>query len=111
MSNIHREIIPSWVVTYVVALVLVQVGVKVALVGAVDGSRHAGPRLLESQDTLHVVTVDLLAGDGVNDRGLDAEEWEGRRTGLGRGDTGERSNDVRASLGLPVGLCYVQSAN
>ena len=91
-------------ITYVVSLVLVKIRVKVSLVGTVDGSGHAGPGLLESEDALDVVSVDLLAGDGVDDRGLDSEEGERGRAGLGRGDTGERSDDVASRLGLPVGL-------
>jgi hypothetical protein len=60
--------------------------------------------LLEGEHALDVVAVDLLAGDGVDDRGLDAEEGEGGGSGLGRGDSGERCDDVGAGFGLPVGL-------
>jgi hypothetical protein len=48
--------------------------------------------------------VDFLAGDGVDDRGLDTEEWEGGGAGFGRCDTGEGRDDVGAGFGLPVGL-------
>jgi hypothetical protein len=88
----------------VVALVHVQVRVHVALVRAPDCAAHGRPGLLEGEDALDVVAVDLLAGDGVNDRGLDAEEGEGGGTGFRRGDSGEGCDDVGAGFGLPVGL-------
>lgn len=53
-----------------------QVGVQVSLVATVDGTGNARPRLLESQDALDVVAVKLLARDGVNDGGLNAEEGQ-----------------------------------
>jgi hypothetical protein len=61
-------------ITYIVALVNVQISVHVPLVCAPDGSRHARPRLLESQHALDIVAVDLLARDRVDDCRLDAEE-------------------------------------
>jgi hypothetical protein len=88
----------------VVALVDVEVGVHVALVGAPDGAAHAGPGLLEGQDAFDVVAVDFFAGDGVDDRGLDAEEGEGGGAGFGGSDAGEGRDDVGAGFGLPVGL-------
>lgn len=88
----------------VVALVHVQVRVHVALVRAPDCAAHGWPGLLEGQDALDVVAVFLLAGDGVDDRGLDAEEGKGGGTRLGRGDSGEGCDDVGAGFGLPVGL-------
>lgn len=60
--------------THVVAGVDVEVGVHVALVGAVNGAGHAGPCLLKGQDTLDIVAMNLLAGDGVDDGGLNTEE-------------------------------------
>lgn len=39
-----------------------------------DGTRHAGPRLLEGEDALDVVAVDLLARNGVDDGRIDSEE-------------------------------------
>lgn len=90
--------------TYVVTLVDVQVGVHIALVGTPDGASHAGPGLLEGQYTLDVVATDLLTGDGVDDGGLDTEEGQRGTAGLGRSDTTQRSDHVRAGLGLPVGL-------
>lgn len=88
----------------VVPLVDVEICVHEALVGAVHGAEHAGPGLLEGQDAFDVVAVDLLAGDGVDDDGLDAEEGEGSAAGLGGADAGEGSDDVGAGLGLPVCL-------
>jgi len=88
----------------VVALVDVEVGVHVALVGAPDGAAHGGPGLLESEDAFDVVAVDFFAGDGVDDGGLDAEEGEGGGAGFGGRDAGEGRDDVGAGFGLPVGL-------
>ena len=62
--------------THVVAGVDVKVCVHVALVGAVDGAGHAGPCLLKGQDALDIVAVNLLAGDGVDDGGLNTEEGQ-----------------------------------
>lgn len=93
--------------TYVEALVDVKVGLHVALVVTVDGSVHARPCLLEGQDTLNVVSVELLARHGVNDGGLNTEEWKRSASGLGRGDTCKRGDNVGAGLGLPVGLSAV----
>lgn len=42
--------------------------------GAVNGAGHAGPCLLKGQDTLDIVAMNLLAGDGVDDGGLNTEE-------------------------------------
>jgi hypothetical protein len=94
----------STVASEVVSLVDVQVCVHVSLVCTPDGTSHAGPCLLEGQNTLDVVAVKLFAGDGVDDCGFDTEEGKGSATGFGRGDTGEGSNDVRAGLCLPVCL-------
>lgn len=69
-----------------------------------DGAGHARPRLLDGQNTLNIVSVELPAGDGVDDNRLDTEEGEGSGSGLGGGNTGERGNDVGTSLGLPVCL-------
>jgi hypothetical protein len=91
-------------VSYVVTLVHVQVGVHVTLVGTPHSTGHAGPRLLEGQDTLDIVAKNLLAGDGVDNGRLDTEEGQGSTTGLGRSDTTERGDDVRAGFGLPVCL-------
>lgn len=90
--------------TYVVALVHVQVCVHVTLVSTPHSAGHAGPRLLKGKHTLDIVTRDLLARDGVDDGGLNTEERKRSATRLGRSDTTERSNDVGAGLGLPIGL-------
>jgi hypothetical protein len=94
----------STVTSEVVSLVDIQVCVHISLVCAPDGASHARPCLLEGQNTLDVVAVELLAGDGVDDCGFDTEEGKGRATGLGRGDTSEGGDDVRAGLCLPVCL-------
>jgi hypothetical protein len=74
-----------------------------------DCASHARPWLLESQNTLNIVSVDLLARDRVDDRRLDTKEWKGSATWLSRCDTSERSDDIGASLGLPVCLLFVSS--
>lgn len=89
---------------YVVALVDVQVSIHVALVCSPDGTGHAGPGLLECQDTLDIVTSDFLARDGINDGGLNAKEGQRGTARLGGGNTTQRCNDVGTSLGLPVSL-------
>lgn len=93
--------------TYVEVLVDVEIGIHVALVVTVDSSVHARPCLLEGQDSLNVVSVELLAGHGVDDGGLDTKEWKRSASRLGRSDTCKRGDDVGAGLGLPVGLSGV----
>lgn len=90
--------------TYVVTLVDIQISIHVAPVRTPHGAGHARPGLLESQNTLNIIARDFLAGDGVDDGRLDTEERQGGTAGLGRGDAAEGSDDVGASLGLPVGL-------
>jgi hypothetical protein len=90
--------------THVVSGVDVQVRVHVPLVSAPDGAGHAGPRLLERQHALDIVAVDLLAGNRVDDRWLDAEEGEGGAARLSWGDAGQGSDDMGAGLRLPVRL-------
>lgn len=68
------------------------------------GARHTGPGLLESQDTLDIVAKNLFSGDRVDDRGLNTEERKGRTARLGGGNTAKGSDDVGASLGLPICL-------
>ena len=91
----------------VVALVHVEVRVHVALVVAPDGASHAGPGALEAQNTIDIVAVLLLAADGVDNCGLDTEEWERGRAGLGGGDTSKRGDAVSTGLGLPVRIADV----
>ena len=100
----------STVAREVVALVDVEVGIHVALVGTPDGASHAGPSLLEGQDTLDVVAVNLLAGNRVDKRGLDTEEGERGRAGLGGGNASKGSDDVGTGLGLPVGVANLGAA-
>lgn len=72
--------------------------------GTPHGPGHARPRLLESKNTLDIVARDLLAGDGVDDSGFNAEEGQGCTAWLGGSNSTEGSDDVRAGLSLPVGL-------
>jgi hypothetical protein len=69
-----------------------------------NGASHARPWLLESKHTLDIVSVNLLARDGVDNRRLDTKEGEGRTTWLGGSDTSKRGNNVGPGLGLPVCL-------
>ena len=89
------------------ALVDVQVGIHVPLVGAPDGAGHAGPRLLEGQHPLDVVAVDLVPRDGVNNRGVHPEERQGCTSGLGGRDPPQGRDDMGARFGLPVGVANV----
>lgn len=91
--------------TNVVSLVNIQVCVHISLVRTPDCASHARPCLLEGKNTLDIVSVNFFAGDGVDDRRLDAEKGQRCRTGLGGCDTSKRSDDVGASLSLPVCLC------
>ena len=93
-----------WPGTYIIPLVHAEVSVHIPLVCAPDGASHAGPRLLEGKHALDVVAVDFFAGDRVDEGGLDAKEGERGRSRLGRGNTAQWCNDVRARLGLPVCL-------
>jgi hypothetical protein len=90
--------------TYVVALVHVIVSVHVALVGTVHGAGHAGPGLLERQNTFDVVAGEFLAGNRVDNGGLDTEERQRSTARFGRSNTGKRCNDVGAGFRLPVSL-------
>jgi hypothetical protein len=94
---------------YVVSLIDVQVSVHISLVCAPDSASHARPWLLESQNTLNIISVDLFARDRVDDRRLDAEERKGSAPWLGRRNTSERGDDVRAGLGLPVRLLFISN--
>ena len=97
--------------TYIIALVNVEIGVHESLVGTVDGSKHAGPGLLEGKHALDIVSVNLFARDRIYDDGLDTEEGERGATRLGWRDSSKRSNDIGSSLSLPVRLwrCSCQS--
>src|SRR5690606_9270981 len=90
--------------TYVVSLVDVEIGLHVPLVGAVYGTGHAGPWLLDREDTLDVIAVDLLSRHGVDNGGLNTEARQRSTSGLRRGDARHRSNYVRARFRLPVCL-------
>ena len=94
----------SWQCPYVVSLVHIQVGVHVPLVGTPNGAGHARPGLLERENALHIVAQNLLSGDRVDDGRLDTEEGQRSTAGLGGGNTAKGSDDVGASLSLPVGL-------
>ena len=62
--------------------------------GTPHGAGHAGPRLLEGQNTLDIIADNLLSGDGVDNGRLDTEEGQGGTAGLGGGDTAERGDDM-----------------
>lgn len=89
---------------YVISLIHIQVGIHITLVSTPNGAGHAGPGLLKGKDTLNVVASNFLARDGINNRGLNAEEGKGSAAGLSGGDTTKRGDHMRTSLGLPVGL-------
>lgn len=89
---------------YVVTWVHVQVCVHVPLVRAVYCPCHTWPCLLESQDTLNIVSVNLLTRNGVDDCRLDSKEWEGCGARLRGRDACKRRDDIGTSLGLPVCL-------
>jgi hypothetical protein len=89
---------------YVVSLVDVQICLSVSFVVTPNSSSHARPWLLECKNTFDIISMNLLPGNGIDDCGLDAEEWERGGSWLGGCDTCERSNDIGASLGLPVCL-------
>lgn len=93
--------------THVVSLVHIQVCVHITLVCAPDGTSHTWPWLLERKNTLDIISMDLLAGDRVDDRRFNAKEWQRSRSRLGRGNTGKRSDNVGSGLGLPVCLILV----
>lgn len=80
--------------SYVVTLIHIQVSVHVTLVGTPHGAGHAGPRLLEGQNTLDIITKNFFSGDGVDNGRLDTKEGQGSTAGLGGGDTAERGDDV-----------------
>lgn len=80
--------------SYVVTLVHIQVSIHVTLVGTPHGAGHAGPRLLEGQNTLNIIAKNLLSGDGIDDSRLNTEEGQGSTAGLGGGDTAERGDDI-----------------
>ena len=74
----------------IVALVLGEVGRHEALVVAEDGAHLAGPAAIDREDAGGLGLGELGAGVRVEDHGLDAEEGQGRRAGLGRDGAGER---------------------
>jgi hypothetical protein len=90
--------------SYVIALVNVEISIHVSLVRAVHSAQHAGPGLLKGKHAFNVVAVNLLARDGVDNDGLNAEEGERGATGLGRADSSQGGDDIGAGLSLPVCL-------
>jgi hypothetical protein len=108
-------IISKWIqsnertLTNVVSLVDIQVCIHISLVCTPDRSSHTRPWLLESQNTLDVVSVNLLARHWIDDRRLDTKEWKGCGSWLSWSDTSEWSDDVGTSLGLPVSLGFVSN--
>jgi hypothetical protein len=93
--------------TYVVALVYIQVCIHVSLVCSPDCAGHAGPWLLEGQNTLNVIAMNFLARHWVDDRGLDTEERKRSRSRLCGCYTAQGCDDVGTGLGLPVCLSKV----
>jgi hypothetical protein len=71
---------------------------------APDCASHARPWLLEGQNTFNIIPMNLLSRDWVDDRGFDTEERKRSTARLGGSNTGERSDNVGARLGLPVCL-------
>ena len=59
---------------YVVALVHIEISIHITFMGTPDGSSHARPGLLNSQNPLYVVTMYFFSGDRINNRGLNAKE-------------------------------------
>jgi len=91
-------------VTHVVALVHIQIRIHVPLVRAPNCASHAWPWLLDCQDTLNIVTVQLLARDRVDDSGFDTEKGQRGATGFRGCDTCQWSDDMGTGFGLPVCL-------
>jgi hypothetical protein len=60
--------------THVVALVHIQICIHVSLVCTPNGASQTWPWLLKGQHSLDIVSVDLLARDGIDDGRFDAEE-------------------------------------
>ena len=60
--------------TYIISRVYIEICIHVSFVSTPDCSSHAWPRLLDGQNTFHVVSMDLLAGDGVDDGRFNTEE-------------------------------------
>ena len=60
--------------TYVIALVYVEIGVHIALMSTPDSSSHARPGLLNSQNTFYVIAMYFYPGHRVNNGRLDTKE-------------------------------------
>src|SRR5690606_10847728 len=84
----------------VISLVLAEVGLHEALMIAEDGPHLAGPGVLYRQDALSLHLLLQLAFGREDDR-LHAEEWLGRRSGLGGNGAGKRADHVAAGFRLP----------
>ena len=59
---------------YVVALVHIEIGIHITFMSTPDGSGHARPGFLNSQNPLYVVAMYFFSGDRINNRGLNAKE-------------------------------------
>lgn len=66
--------------------------------------------MLEGQNTFNIIPMNLLSRDRVDDRGFDAKEGKRSTPWLGGSNTGKRSDNVGARLGLPVRLRVVELA-
>jgi hypothetical protein len=82
------------VITYIIALVNVQVCIHISLVGTPDRASHAGPCLLERKHAFDIISVNLVSRNWVDDRRFDTEKWEGSTSWLGRCNACQRGNDV-----------------
>ena len=69
-----------------------------------NGTGHAGPRLLDGKHTLDIVALDLLAGHGINDGGLDTEARKRRTAGFRGRNASKGGDDVGSGFRLPVRL-------
>ena len=89
---------------YVISWVQIKVCIHVSLMCTPDCARHTGPRLLERQNPLNIVSVNLFARDRIDNRRLDTKERKGCTTWLGGRNSSKRSDDIRPRLRLPVSL-------
>ena len=79
-----------------------EIGLLEAVRIAKDAAQHAGPGLADDQMAA-LVGAGLLAFFRV-DRGVNAGQGQGGRTGLERGGVGQRRDHDAAGLGLPPGI-------
>lgn len=95
--------------TDIVSLVHVEIGVQVSLMSTPDCSRHARPGLLERKNSLYIVSREFFAGNRIYDDGFNTKEGERSRPWFCRSYSCQRSNYMRACLGLPICLICVSA--